>query len=780
MPSSDKSASESAGSSEPDIEKKASTDSGETDEAQTDSDSGLPLDMVQAAAPTIAGAILSFGALLVFRVNTYPFVLRDGAVVSGLNDPYYFRYWMEQLLAAADGPTDLSTLSETSGQAFDGVRPAAHALNWWLAELTGPDFVAAWLPVASSLAVGVLLFVAVYQLTRDIRVGFATVGMFAFIPLHAVYSGIGFLDHQVHQYFWLAVILTGLVCLAGPLRDTHTDNSASVNRYLTTLKTWGIVALIGLAVGVSAHIWGGSPLLIAPLLVYVLLRTPVDIRAGLSPVRALLPVVAAVAAGAGVALGLHLFLNWGELFVVLMPVYVAFGSVVIIGVGELWRRLNLPPAGLIPVEAGFAVVGAWIATRISADAIDRYAERSDDLFSRGDVAEGVSLFEPSALTGPLLRLGLVFFIAVPVLLWLTVSVARSYEPGWLGIVVYAWALLALAAVQNRFAGQLSVVIAVFAGLGFVTLLGRSGVIRPVTPFPGPESGPTAPLSQETATDTETDESDDSKPDETGIEGPPASSDRTQDHIIRLGSPTTRRAYLALGGSLAVTGVVNAALVDAQTRETSYSDAEYRAAQAIATHQEIVSRKYPANFVLSRWGTNRMYNYFANGESESYAFARETYPEFLTEQSPDEWAENNRDRVGYVVIEAEDADLPPGTAYHMLQKRLGVAMEYRNPLSHYRLLSLAGDGDSPDDWTLSAFAIVPGATITGTGTPGETVTTGIELAVSGVTFPYQQAATIDEEGEFALTVPYPGEYSLKGTQVQISESAIVAGQSFSVE
>jgi len=777
MTSSDQSTSGPADSSESEPESDAPRDSDGDDRAQTDADSQLVPDTVRAVAPTVAGVILSFGTLLIFRINTYAFVLRGSDVVSGLNDPYYFRYWMEQLLAAADGPTDLSILSETSGQAFDGVRPATHALNWWLAELTGPDFVAAWLPVVSSLAVGVLLFAVSYRLTRDIRVGFATVGMFAFIPLHAVYSGIGFLDHQVHQYFWLAVLLTGLVWLATPLRDTHTNTPSSLSEYLLAPGTWGVVAVTGVAVGLSVHIWGGSPLLIAPLFLYVAFRTPMDIRAGLSPGRALLPVVAATAVGAGIALGLHLFLNWGELFVVLMPVYVVLGSVVVIGVGELWRRLGLPPAGLVPVEGGLTAIGAWTVTRISADAIDRYTDRSDALFGRDDIAEAVSLFDPSVFTGPFLRLGIVFFLAVPFLLWVTLSVARSYEPGWLSIVVYTWVLLALAVVQNRFAGQLSVVIGVFAGLGFAALLGRLGLIRPVTGVPGP--GLTIALSGLSPTDTE------GKPDSdgTGTDGTTANTERTQDRggaITQLGSPTTRRAYLGLGGSLAVTGVLSAALVDAQTQETSYTDTEYQAAQAIAAHQEAVSREYPANFVLSRWGSNRMYNYFANGESESYGFARQTYPEFLTEDSPDEWAENNRDRVGYVVIKNEDADLPAGTAYHMLQERLGVAMEYRNPLSHYRLLSLGGDGDSPDDWSLSAFAIVPGATLTGTGTPGETVTTGTELTISGVTFPYEQAATVEDDGQFALTVPYPGEYTLKGTQVQVSESAVAAGQTFSVE
>lgn len=782
-------------------------------------DRGLSPDAVRAVAPTIAGVVLSFGALVVFRINTYPTVVRGSAVVSGLNDPYYFRYWMEQLLAEANGPTDLRVLSDTSGQAFDGVRPATHAFNWWLAELTGPDLVTAWLPVASSLAVGLLLLGVGYRLTRDLRVGLAMVGMFAFIPLHAVYSGIGFLDHQVHQYFWLGLLLAGLVWLAEPLQESHapttgagtdaaTSTQSSGGAYLTAPATWGSAALTGVAVGVSVHIWGGSPLLIAPLFVYVVFRTPMDIRAGLSPARALLPVVAGTAVGAAIALGLHLVLNWGELFVVLMPVYVTLGSTVIIAVGELWRWGDLPPAGLLPAEGVIAAGGAWAATRLSADAIDRYTNRSDDLFGRENIAEAVSLFDPSVLTGPLLRLGLGFLIAVPVLLWVTGVVARSYEPGWLSIVVYAWILLALAVVQNRFAGQLSIVIAVFAGLGFVALLGRLGGLRPVRALPGPTPRPDAgwlesltsrsvfagtATGAETPTQTKTDGREDS--DSGGEQSTPASPSPSPSRgaqsqsqtkprpITRLELPTTRRAYLSLGGSLAVTGVVSATLVDGQTQETSYSTPEYQAAQVIAAHQDAVSRSYPANFVLSRWGSNRMYNYFANGESESYGFARRTYPEFLTEEAPDSWAENNLDRVGYVVISDEDADLPPGTAYHMLQERLGVAMDYRNPLSHYRLLSLGGGGGS-DNWTVSAFAIVPGATITGTGTPSETVTVSrdTELTISGVSFPYRQATTVGDGGQFAVTVPYPGEYSLSGTdtQLQVSESAVVAGRSFSVD
>jgi len=175
----------------------------------------------------------------------------------------------------------------------------------------------------------------------------------------------------------------------------------------------------------------------------------------------------------------------------------------------------------------------------------------------------------------------------------------------------------------------------------------------------------------------------------------------------------------------------------------------------------------------------MYNYFTSGESESYGFARNTYPEFVVEQNPDEWAQDQLGRVGYVVINSDDVELPAGTAYHMLQRRLGVAMEYRDPLAHYRLVYLAGESEDPETWDLSAYAVVAGATIQGTGTPGETVVAETEVTVSGITFPYQRAATVTDAGEFTLTVAYPGTYTIGATEASVTETAIVAGESISV-
>jgi len=719
-------------------------------------------DSIRPTGPTVIGGLLAFGALLIFRINAYQFILRDGSVVSPLNDPYYFRYWMEQLLAEASGPADLGVIAESNGVALDGIRPATHAVNWWLAELTGPDIVAAWLPVVSSLAVGVMLCGIAYSLTRDLRVGFATVGMLAFVPLHAVYSGLGFLEHNAHQYFWLAGVLAGFVWLAR--RSHHTDSRpvATEIRAVSTPSTWVVAAGTSVALGLYTHTAGSTPLFIVPLFIYVVFRVPLALRAGHAPARTLRPLCGATIGGALLATGLHVFFGWGELFVVLAPICLAVGTTVLVGIGEGWHRADFPPIGLIPIQIVASGVGVWSLQYIFTDALARYRSRSDALFGRAGIAETVSLFDPGVLSGPILRLGVGFVFAIPVLVWLTAVVARRNEPGWLLLVVYGWGTLILAFIQNRFAGHLSLTITVFAGVGFIVILSQLGVARPLTGLPGPRT-----LIAEITSSEST------------VSGKYRSSSSTQNsERTRLASPTTRRAYLGLGGVIGISGLISAILVDEQTRQTSYSDAEYRAVQAIVAHNEAVSREYPANFVLSRWGTNRMYNYFTSGESERYGFARNTYPEFVSEQNPDEWAQDQLGRVGYVVIDSDDVDLPAGTAYHMLQQRLGVAMEYRDPLAHYRLVYLAGESNDSETWELSAYAVVAGATIQGTGTPGETVVAETEVSVSGVSFPYQRATTVTDEGEFALTVAYPGTYTIGSTEVSVTETAVVAGESIS--
>ena len=749
----------------------------------------------QQRATTAGGILGAFGILLLLRVNAYPLVFRDEFVVSPLNDPYFYRYWMNELLAISDGGFDVSVLSEVGS-----TRPGTHASNWILAEWLGgttgaADLVTAWLPVLGALGLGALLFGITYLLTRDIRVSSAAVVMLATIPIHAVNTGLGFVEHRLHQYFWLGVIMFGLVWFTVDIRnDNGEPTRTAVNDHLRRPRTWGIAAVTGVAIGISAHLWGGSPLVIAPLAGYVLLRTPMDLRAGLSPLRVNAPLVAALGLGSLLAYGLHTRFEWHESFAALTPSFVFVVAVSLLLLGEGWRRASLPAGGLLPVEAVVAGVSVWGLTRTFPEAVEDFRDRSEDLFGREGVAEVTSLFDPNFLVGPMFRMGVVFYFAVPVLMWATVVIIYRYEPGWLAMVLFGWYWVGLAAIQNRFAGQLSMFVAFFGAVGLVYGLHRLGVARPIARLPrigvfelprgesqqevqpetdGGQTSETDPPQSSEPDDEQSSETDDGQSTETD-ESQAVDQESTQEDITTFGRPKSRRGVLKLGGAVAGFGLISAILVDEQAARAAYDDSEYNAMRAIVDHSERTGREYPANYVLSRWGTNRMYNYFTNGESERYSRAQREYPDFLVTETPDEWARGDQDSLGYVVIEDGDGDLPPGTAKHMLMDRLGVAMEYRNPLQQYQLIYLAGDGDEPEDWELAAFAVVPGARITGSAEPGETVTASTGVAAGGLTFPYATNTTVNEDGEFEIVVPYAGTYELQGETVEVTEQNVVDG------
>ncbi len=75
----------------------------------------------------------------------------------------------------------------------------------------------------------------------------------------------------------------------------------------------------------------------------------------------------------------------------------------------------------------------------------------------------------STIIGPLLLFGSVLALALPSLAWATRRALRAHRPAWLAASVYGWYFLALALVQLRFAGELSVFVAPFASLVFVHL-----------------------------------------------------------------------------------------------------------------------------------------------------------------------------------------------------------------------------------------------------------------------------------------------------------------------
>lgn len=68
---------------------------------------------------------------------------------------------------------------------------------------------------------------------------------------------------------------------------------------------------------------------------------------------------------------------------------------------------------------------------------------------------------------------------------------RTYEPAWLLIATYATVLTTIAAIQTRFAGQLTLPISLLAGVGVVYLLTTVDLLRTPSLFATTENQPTA-------------------------------------------------------------------------------------------------------------------------------------------------------------------------------------------------------------------------------------------------------------------------------------------------
>ncbi|MFC7114582.1 MFS transporter [Natronoarchaeum sp. GCM10025703] len=653
---------------------------------------------------------------------------------------------METLLAESTDPTNLDVIANMP-DGVGGTRPLSHAVNWWLAAMLGgdqwaADMVAAWLPVVATLALGIVVYKLAVVITADVRIGLASVVLLAVAPVHAVYTGVGFIEHRLHQYLWLGVTLLALAWLAMDIQTRieagERGQRGAVSGHLQTPMTWLVAGVLGLSLGITTHLWGGSALMFIPLAAYIGLRAVVDAREGISPTLANLPVLVGVGIGAAISVWLHTNWEWHAGFVAYTPVMVFAGALAVVVLGEAWRRWQLHSVGLVAIEGVLAGIGLYLFRRMRPEDWARSQERADDLFLREGYTESVSLFtfDYGVIFGPLIQLGVGFYLGMAVFALVAVLVYRQYEPGWLLLVVYTGFWLVLATIQVRFAAQLIVPLSVLGGVGFVYLLSAVELARPLTVFRDKET--------------------------TG-----AVADGGRRSSISVPGGTKASYLLVIGVLVCGFGLI---YVPSLTSQITYTDAEYEANQAIQEFEEGVDREYPENFVLNEWPRNRMQNYHVNGESSSYGYARSNYNGFVGGASPDESYADFGNRVGYVVVTDRGGSVAQGTTQDQLLGDLGAGEQ---GLAHYRLLAV------DDDRTAAAFAMVPGATIEGEAGANESVTVATEVRVDGRTLEYERTVESDGEGRFGVTIPYAGEYTVADETVTVTEAAVVDGETVSM-
>ncbi|WP_436344031.1 MFS transporter [Natronorubrum sp. FCH18a] len=705
------------------------------------------------------GLVAALGVLFAMRLWNYRSVFRGDEVVSPANDPYYYRYWTEALLAESSGVTDTSVITTLPTGAIER-RPLSHSTHWFLAELLGgdqwaADTVAAWLPVVGTVLLGVVVYWLAFVATDDVRIGIASVGILALTPVHAVYTQVGFLEHRLHQYLWLGVTLLTLAWLAVDLqrRTLESTSRSAVTDHLRSPWTWLAGVAFGIALTLSMFAWGGSILMLMPVAAYVGLKVTVDVRAGHPPVLTTVPILVGLCVTGLFAAFLHFHWGWHARFTAIVSLLVVFSAVTVTGFGELWRRLEWSVGLFVGLQVIVAGVGLIAFRYVRPEDWMRLRTRADDLFFREGFAESKSLFavDNAIIFGPLSQFGLSFYLAILVLGWACWVAYRRYEPGWLLLAVYVVFWLALAAIQGRFAAQLAVPLSVFGGMGLVWLLSWADLARDPVPFRERGVGERDGGSR-------------------GARGTAADGGERRPSFVVPGDAKTLVALVWI--VLLVCGM-SLFFVPSMLGQTTHSDAQFEATAVIDDHAENVDREYPETFVLSEWGDNRMYNYFVNGESELYVYAQATFEEFVTGSDPDGWYEEFAENdVGYVVTTDLSDEYPETSTQAQLHDDRGAGGDEHEPLEHYQAIYLGDDA--------TAFAVVPGATIASTGEPGETVVVETEVTVSGETISYERDVTVSEDGSLEVTVPYAGEYAVGDRTVDVTTAAVENGETVQVE
>jgi dolichyl-diphosphooligosaccharide--protein glycosyltransferase len=106
---------------------------------------------------------------------------------------------------------------------------------------------------------------------------------------------------------------------------------------------------------------------------------------------------------------------------------------------------------------------------------------------------------------------------------------------------------------------------------------------------------------------------------------------------------------------------------------------------------------------------------------------------------------------------------------VLHDRVGSDGDGVAGTGHFRLVYASDDG------SVKAFALVPGAVVVGTADPGRSVAVSVPVTVGDRAVTYARETTTTAAGWYAVTVPYPGRYTVDGRPVTVSERDVLAGR-----
>jgi dolichyl-diphosphooligosaccharide--protein glycosyltransferase len=638
-------------------------------------------------------------------------VYQAGTVVLSGNDPYAYRHATEAMIHGPATPWSLP----------DGVANGEPLLvsTLWIGSLLlggsqwATDTVVAWYPVVTAVVSGVLVYAIATRASGDSRIGLAAVVLLAVTPVHGFRTSLGFADHHAFDYLWLALTTFALIALLEPDRRE--------------LAPWH-VALLGVGIAGQLLAWEAGPLLVVPLAIAIAVSAFAFLDAtDLTPLRS---VVIGLGLGAGLVAFARYSVGWHSRVTVVVAGTLFVGAIGVYALTWWCRIRGRSWPTLLALELSAIVLTSIAVTAFTPETVDQLLQGIDRLLTRTRIGETSSLTaDYGPVLGPLVLLGFAPFLALPAVV-IGLHIAKStVRPAWPILIVYAGYFTVLAGAQRRFGGELAIFAAVLGGLGLIRILAWLDIVREV---------------------------------EYSIDSPPEPP---------LVVPDRTRLAL-LGGVVSVftgTGALYTTLINSRVGTDSRA---VRAAQWMAEYAERREWTYPENFVMSDWGQNRMFNYFVNGRSASYGFARRYYESFLFTSDAAGWYDRFVDRVRFIVVrDYEHVDTTNPFLLYARLRNLGSATDRAPGLGHYRAVYTTPDRE------YIVFTLVSGATVSGNVDSGTRLVANV--SIPGAEFEYVRTIDSSEDGSFEVRVAHPGTYQIGDRRVEVSERAVRSGKTVQI-
>ncbi|MDY9927183.1 oligosaccharyl transferase, archaeosortase A system-associated [Methanosarcina sp.] len=679
-----------------------------------------------------------------------------------------------------------------------GTRPDTHTV----------EFAGALLPVL----LGVLTIIPVYLIAASVfdrKTGLVGAFAFAVLPAHVYVSRFGAVDHHVAEVF-LSTIAYAFFILALKLAGERSLSLSSLKNISSDRKLVNPLLLAvgsGLFFSLLIFTWVGAPALIGFVVLYALVQTTLDLKAGkksdylfiCSSVALFATILFTIPLSAGAARqGFEMsamYLSWFQVVYVLILLAGIFllwsFSAYVSKKGMDWKYY---PSVLILIS-----VSGFLFLRIFSVEYYTFIIEGLRFFSgKGEYISTISEAVPLLLTAQgkltfsavLGSFGLSFLAALAGFFLLILELkSEKSKPEVVFFIVWTLFYAYLALSQRRFTYLFSVNISILTAYLLWVLLDsldfETEVKKLVKSGKGMEKGPRPALQTGKKTPLKT-------------KSKPKTRQGTESKI-KVAEPD----YFKLVSGMALIGLVfvpslwlGAAFAkDAVSIDPEWKDSlEWLETSTPATSYYLEPSEIPEYGVLSWWDYGNWIVYVGKRPAVSNNFqtgVEDSAHFFLTDSEKEAKTIIEKLNIRYVITDTLMTEGKFGAIAKIAGKEIGDYYEVKTVQENtglktvatpkqtllqtqiYKLYKLDGtslgnfrlvhestinttDGNSSGN-TVKIFEYVKGATLSGTASPNETVMATLELSSNtGRTFTYQKGSVADEKGSFEITVPYSTE------------------------